>query len=159
MSAIKFLRLKIFFSTVLLLTFFSCNKKAEKAISKDNEITFVSISNVSGNLGNYRIIKITKDSITSEQGNTTEQIHKQWASTISPKTWKELISVFDLKTLDHIKSSESIQAKGGTDEVFQIKTSKKSHVYVNSYNDPLHYQQFERFKSQVEKIIPTKYHQ
>jgi len=157
MSAIKFLGLKMFFSTVLLLTFFSCNKQTEKNIPKHNEIKFISISNVSGNLGNYTIIKITKDSITSEQGNTAKQIHKQWSSKIHPKVWKGLISCFDLKTLEHIKSSESIQAKGGTDEVFQIKTSKRSHVYVNSYLDTLHYKQLERFKSQLEKILTTEH--
>lgn len=153
MSAIKFLGLKIFFSTVLLLIFLSCNEEAKKNIFESNEITFISFSNVSGNLGNYRIIKITQDSITAETGNTTRQTHQQWASKTSPKIWKELTSYFDLKSLDHIKSSESIQAKGGTDEVFQIKTSKKSHVYVNSYHDTLHYKQFERFKSQLEKIL------
>jgi protein gp37 len=157
MSAKKFLRLKIFFSTVLLLIFVSCNKRTEKPVPKNNKITFISVSNVSGNLGNYRIIKVTKDSITLKQGNTAKQIHKQWASSIQPKVWKKLISSFDLKTLDQIKSSESIQAKGRTDEVFQIKTSKKSHVYVNSYNDTLHYKQFERFKSQLEKILPTEH--
>ncbi|MCE3076779.1 hypothetical protein [Chryseobacterium gwangjuense] len=157
MSAIKFLRLKIFFSTVLLLIFFSCNKKSKKTISKNNEITSISVSNVSGNLGNYRIIKITKDSITLKQGNTARQIHKQWASSINPEVWKQLIFSFDAATLNKIKSSESIQAKGGTDEVFQIKTSKKSHIYVNSYNDTLHYKQFERFKSQLEKILPKEH--
>lgn len=151
MSAIKFLCLKIFFSTVLLLIFISCHKKTEKTPPKSNEITFISISKVSVNLANYSIIKITKDSIISEQGNTAKQIHKQWASEIRPKVWKELIAVFDLKTLNHIKSSESIQAKGGTDEVFQIKTTKKSHVYVNSYHDPIHYKQFDRFKLQLKK--------
>ncbi|WBV61696.1 hypothetical protein PFY12_06125 [Chryseobacterium camelliae] len=157
MSAIKFLRLKIFFSTVLLLIFFSCNKKAKKTVSKTNEITSVSFSNVSGNLGNYRIIKITKDSITLEQGNTTRQTHKQWASGINPHVWKQLVSSFNIATLGKIKSSESIQAKGGTDEVFQVKTSKKSHVYVNSYNDTIHYKQFEKFKSQLEKILPKEH--
>lgn len=157
MSAIKFLRLKIFFSTVLLLIFFSCNKKTGKTISNNNEITSISFSHVSGNLGNYRIIKITKDSITLEQGNTTRQIHKQWTSSVKPEVWKQLTFSFDAKTLDKIKSSESIQAKGGTDEVFQIKTSKKSHVYVNSYNDTLHYKQFAKFKSQLEKILPKEH--
>lgn len=153
MSAIKFLGLKIFFSTVLLLIFLSCNEETKKNISESNKITFISFSNVSGNLGNYQIIKITQDSITSESGNTARQTHKQWASKTPPKIWKQLTSYFDLKSLDHIKSSESIQAKGGTDEVFQIKTLKKSHVYVNSYHDTLHYKQFERFKSQLEKIL------
>lgn len=153
MSAIKFLGLKIFFSTVLLLTFFSCSSKTEKTIPKNNEITFISVSNVSGNLDNYRLIKITRDSIVSEQGNTAKQIHKQRAFAIQTKTWKELTQTFNLKTLDHIKSSESIQAKGGTDEVFQIRTSKKSHVYVNSYHDTIHYKQFQRFKTQLEKIL------
>jgi len=157
MSAIKFLGLKIFFSTVLLLIFVSCHKRTEKPALKNNEITFISISNVSGNLGNYRIIKITRDSIILKQGNTAKQTHKQWASSIQPKAWKKLISSFDLKTLDQIKSSESIQAKGETDEVFQIKTSKKSHVYVNSYNDTIHYKQFQRFKSQLEKILPKEH--
>lgn len=153
MSAIKFLGLKILFSTVLLLIFLSCNEEAKKDIPKSNTITLISFSNVSGNLGNYRIIKITQDSITSETGNTTRQTHQHWASKISPKRWEQLTSSFDLKSLDHIKSSESIQAKGGTDEVFQIKTSKKSHVYVNSYHDTIHYKQFQRFKSQLEKIL------
>src|SRR5215813_5313380 len=122
MSAIKFLCLKIFFSTVLLLIFLSCNQEAKKNIPTRNEITLINYSNVSGNLGDYRIIKITRDSITSEKGNTTRQTHQQWASKTSPKVWKEISSSFDLKSLNRIKSSESIQAKGGTDEVFQIKT-------------------------------------
>lgn len=149
--------MKIFFSTVLLLIFLSCSQEAKKNIPTSNEITLISYSNVSGNLGDYRIIKITRDSITSEKGNTTRQTHQQWASKIHPKAWRDLTSSFDLKSLDHIKSSESIQAKGGTDEVFQIKTSKKSHVYVNSYHDTIHYKQFEKFKSQLEKILPTEH--
>ncbi|WP_326980887.1 hypothetical protein VUJ46_11245 [Chryseobacterium sp. MYb264] len=160
MSAIKNLRLKIFFPTFLLLIFFSCEQKKEipvKAAATSNEITFVGFSKVGGKGGNYRTIKITKDSIQLEQGSTVTKKHKQWASSVTPDHWKLLTSSFDLTTLDHIKSSESVQAQDGIDETFRIKTTKKSHVYVNSYHDSIHYKQFEKFKSQLDKILPKEY--
>ncbi|MCW3160027.1 hypothetical protein [Chryseobacterium oryctis] len=157
MSAIKKMGLKIFFSTVLLLIFFSCDKKSEKPATNYNEITLIKLSNVGGKLGNYRNIKITKDSIKLEQGVVAKNIHKTWNSSISPEIWKQLSSTIDIKTLDKVKSSESKQAKNGIDETFQIKTTKKSHVFVNSYNDTIHYKQFRKFKSQLEKILPKEY--
>lgn len=159
MSAIKNLRSKIFFPTFLLLIFFSCEQKKvpTQPETTSNEITFIGVSKVGGKGGNYRTIKITKDSIKLEQGSTATQKHKQWASAMHPENWKQLTSSFDLTTLDKIKSSESLQAQDGMDETFQIKTSKKSHVYVNSYNDSIHYKQFEKFKSQLDKILPKEY--
>jgi len=159
MLAIKNARLKIFFPTFLLLTFFSCEQK-NKAPAKaetSNAITFIGVSEVGGKSGNYRIVKISQDSVKLEQGSTVSQKHRQWTSGISKEDWKNLTASFDIRTLDKITSSESLQAQGGTDETFQIKTSKRSHVFVNSNHDSIHYRQFEKFKSQLDKILPKEY--
>lgn len=159
MPAIRNYSLKISFSTLLLLVSFSCDKKTGKApiINSPNEITFISLSNIGGDLGNYRIIKVTKDSIHLEKGIAAHKIHQQWSSTINPEIWKNLISSIEIEDLDYIKSSPSIQPVEGIDETFQIKTSKKSHVYVNSYNDTIHYRQLQKFKDRLEKILPKEY--
>ncbi|KMQ61274.1 hypothetical protein ACM39_17815 [Chryseobacterium sp. FH2] len=157
MPAIKNTGLKILFLTVLLPAFFSCDKKQEKPIVNSNEITLIKLSNVGGQLGSYRNIKVSKDSISIEQGILSRNTHKKWSSAITHETWNQLSSSIDVKTLDKIKSSESKQAEDGIDETFQIKTPKQSHVFVNSYNDTIHYKQFEKFKSQLEKILPKEY--
>lgn len=158
MSAIKINGLKIFFSIFLLLTLFSCNKENSEQNSlsaKPEEITFIGLSNVGGQQGYYRIIKITKDSIHLETGTNEGKKNKNWNQSITPKTWKKLTSWFKIKDLSFVESSPSIQNIDGIDESFQIKTTKKSHVFVNAYND-VHYQQFENFKNQLNTILPQE---
>ncbi|MFC3755805.1 hypothetical protein ACFONJ_07495 [Chryseobacterium tructae] len=153
-------RLKILFSIFLLSAFFSCdNKKSEKPVTKGNpnEITFIGISNIGGNQGYYRIIKITKDSIAAEKGTTSNKAHKTWASGINSDTWKQLTSSIKVKDLDHIKSSPSQQSVDRIDETFQIRTPKKAHIYVNSFVDTIHYKQFQQLKEQLDKILPKEY--
>jgi GTP-binding protein EngB required for normal cell division len=158
MPAIRNSVLKITFSMLLLLVFFSCEEKAQKPlISRSDEITFVGLSNVGGDMGYYRVIKITKDSIHAEQKNAARKVHQQWNSAISSKTWKQLVSSINIQTLDKVKSSPSVQPVDGTDETFQIKTLKKSHVYVNSYVDTIHYKQLQKLKSRIEEILPKEY--
>ena len=156
MSAIKNLGLKIFSPILLLLIFFSCNSKQDEKIpSKNpNEIIFIGYSDVGGSLGEYKIIKITKDSIHLEQGVADNKIHKEWHSAITPQIWKNITSTIDVRTLDKIKSSPSKQSVDGIDETFQIRTPKKSHVYVNSYIDTVYYKQFQELKNQLEIILP-----
>lgn len=152
--------LKILFSILLLSAFFSCDsKKAEPFDSYKNpyEITFVSVSEIGGNLGSYRIIKATKDSVFAEKGMTANQTHKKWSSAINPEIWKKLISSVKITDLDYIKSSPSQQSVDGTDETFQIRTPKKSHIYVNAYADTLHYKQLQQLKEQLDKILPKEY--
>jgi len=160
MPAIKNTYLKLLFSMFLLPAFFSCDKSKEpvSAASKNpNEITFISLSNIGGDQGDYKIIKVTKDSIHAEQGITARQIHKEWDSAISMQTWNNLISPINTKELDVIESSPSKQSVDGIDETFQIRTPKKSHIYVNSYADTLHYRQLKLFKEQLNLILPTEY--
>lgn len=150
--------LKILFSMFLLLIFFSCSEQNAKR-NNDSEketITFISLSDIGGQLGYYRIIKITKDSIFLETGQTAIKKHQEWHSAIQPNAWNKITSSFKIKNLDNIKSSPSIQPIDGIDESFQIKTTKKSHVYVNAQND-IHYRQFADFKKEIFKIIPKKY--
>ncbi|MBB4806315.1 hypothetical protein HNP38_001587 [Chryseobacterium defluvii] len=152
--------MKIFFSAFLLLTFFSCTEKAssEKPVPENSdEITFISLSQIGGHLGNYRIIKATKDSIYLEKGSTSSKTHKEWSSTIKPAIWKQLVSSVNVKDLDHILSSLSIQSADGVDETFQIRTPKKGHVYVNAYYDTIRYKQLQALKDQLEAIIPKEY--
>lgn len=158
MSAVKISDLKIFVSMFLLLIFFSCNDKIadKKPNSKTEEIIFIGLSEIGGQLGFYRVIKVTKDSIHFKTGATSTKKHKEWHSTIKPETWKSMTSSFKIKNLDYIKSSPSIQPIDGIDESFQIKTNKKSHVYVNAHSD-IHYNQFARFKQELLKIIPQEY--
>lgn len=158
MSAIKIKVLKTFFSTLLLLTLFSCNKESRESKSSGNaeEITFIGLSNIGGELGNYRIIKITKDSIHLETGINAGEKHREWHKAISSKTWKKLTSSFKVNDLSLIQSSPSIQGIDGIDETFQIKTTKSSHVFVNAYSDT-HYRQFENFKNQLSIILPKEY--
>ncbi|WP_223560153.1 hypothetical protein [Chryseobacterium lathyri] len=160
MPAIKNTYLKLLFLLFLLPAFFSCDKKKEltSAIPKNpNEITFISVSNIGGDQGDYKIIKVTKDSIHAEKGITARQIHKEWDSAISIQTWNNLISPIKIKDLDVIQSSPSQQSVDGIDETFQIRTPKKSHIYVNSYADTLHYRQLKQFKEQLNLILPTEY--
>jgi len=159
MSAIKIIVLKIFFSMLLLLTLFSCSKKSgesKSASGNTEEITFIRLSNIGGEKGNYRTIKITKDSIHLETGINAGEKHREWSTSITPKMWTKLISSFKVRDLSYIKSSPSIQGIDGIDESFQIKTTKKSHVFVNAYND-IHYRQFEDFKNQLNLILPKEY--
>ena len=158
MSAIKRNGLKILFSIFSLLTLLSCNKEnSDKKVSsgKPEEITFIGLSNVGGQQGYYRIIKITKDSIHLETGTNEGKKNKNWRQPITPKTWKKLMSWFKIKDLSFIESSPSIQNIDGIDESFQIKTTKRSHVFVNAYNDR-HYRQFENFKNQLNTILPQE---
>lgn len=160
MPAIKNIPLKILFSMFLLPAFFSCDQKKEKTLPshKDpNGITFISLSNVGGDEGDYTIIKVTRDSIHAEKGITARQIHQEWDSAISVQTWNHLISSIHTKDLDEIESSPSHQSVDGIDETFQIRTPKKSHIYVNSYADTVHYRQLKKFKEQLNIILPTEY--
>ena len=156
----KNIALKILFSIFLLSAFFSCDqKKAAKSVTPKNpdNITFISLSQVGGSRGRYRIIKITEDSITAEKGSTSGKTHAEWAAAMNANTWKQLTSLIRVKDLDDIKSSPSLQSVDGTDETFQIRTPKKSHIYVNSYADTLHYGQFQRLKEQIDKMLPKEY--
>lgn len=157
MSAIKSSSWKIIFSIVLLLIFFSCDNKQEKSsVPKNpNEITFISVSHIGGKLGNYKIVKATKDSISLEQGVTSSKKHQYWSSPIQSKDWQYLASVLNVKTLDSIKSSPS--TIDGIDETFQIRTPKRAHIYVNSYYDTIHYKQLQKLKKRIEEILPKEY--
>jgi hypothetical protein len=159
MSAIKYLSLKIFSLTVLLLIFFSCDRKKNENISSTNpsEIISINYSDIGGQLGNYKIVKVTKDSIHLETGITNKKIHKEWKSAITPQIWAKLTSTIDVKTLDKIKSSPSKQSVDGFDETFQIRTPKKYHAYVNSYADTVYYKQLQKLKDQILNILPTEY--
>lgn len=160
MPATKKLHLKIQFSILLLSAFFSCDsKKTEPPVSQKNpyEITFISVSDIGGYLGNYRIVKATKDSVFAEKGMTANQSHKAWSSAMDSDTWKKLVSTIRITDLDHIKSSPSQQSVDGTDETFQIRTPKKSHIYVNAYADTLHYKQLQQLKERLDKILPKEY--
>ncbi len=158
MSAVKTHDLKALLSMFLLLTIFSCSEKSSKnkPSPRDPEkINFISLSNVGGELGNYSSYKITRDSIHFEGGMTANQKHYEWQKAITPQIWKNLISSIKIKDLGLIESSPSIQPIDGIDETFQIKTTKKSHVFVNAYSDT-HYRQFEEFKIKLENLTPKK---
>ncbi|MCT2562699.1 hypothetical protein [Chryseobacterium herbae] len=160
MPAIKNNYLKLLFSLFLLPAFFSCDKKKEQipaALQHPNEITFISLSNIGGEQGNYKIIKVTKDSIHAEQGIAEQQTHQEWSSAITAQNWKNLIASIKVKDLDEIQSSPSKQSVDGIDETFQIRTPKKSHIYVNSYADTVHYKQLKQFKEQLNLLLPTEY--
>ncbi|MGK6344329.1 hypothetical protein ACMGDK_19125 [Chryseobacterium sp. DT-3] len=160
MPAIKNTYLKLLFSLFLLPAFFSCDKKKEPTSASHknpNEITFISVSNIGGDQGDYKIIRVTKDSIHAQKGITARQTHQEWDSAISIQTWNNLISPINIKDLDVIQSSPSQQSVDGIDETFQIRTPKKSHLYVNSYADTLHYRQLKQFKEQLNLILPTEY--
>jgi hypothetical protein len=158
MSAIKNNSWKLFFSTFLLLIFFSCSSKEEKKTDNPpEEIDYIILSYVGGGSGNYKIIKVKKDSLYLEKGVAAKNMHNEQRVAINNLVWKRLISPVDIKTLGLIKSSPSTQSVDGTDETFQIKTKKKSHVYVNAYNDTIHYRQLQKVKTELEKILPKEY--
>ncbi|MDQ1805517.1 hypothetical protein RAH57_16070 [Chryseobacterium sp. CKR4-1] len=161
MSAVRNLVLRILFSMFLLLTFFSCSQKEKKAPvpQNPNEITFISVSNIGGILGDYRIIKVTKDSISLEKGTTAKKTHQYWSSSMHANKWKHLVSSLDIRTLNSIKSSPSAQSVDGVDETFQIRAPKKAHVYVNAYQDTIHYSQLQTLKNRIEEILPKEYQQ
>ena len=115
------------------------------------------MSHIGGTLGEYTIVKITKDSVFAEKGATANKTHKEWASSINIDTWKRLISPINVNDLDDIKSSPSQQPVDGIDETFQIRTPAKSHIYVNSFADTVHYRQLQQFKEQLVLILPKEY--
>ncbi len=157
MSAIKYPGLKIFSLFILLLIFISCNRKESGSSNDPNGIISISYSEIGGPLGNYSIIKVTRDSIHLEQGVTKTKIHKEWNSAVSPQTWKRLVSNIDVKALDRIKSSPSQQSVDGFDETFQIRTPKKYHAYVNAFADTAYYGQLKKLKDQMRALLPTEY--
>lgn len=159
MSAIKNIGLKFFFPLLLLLIFFSCDSKKTENISqyKPNEIISINYSDIGGELGNYKIVKVTKDSIHLEMGITHNKIHKEWKSKITPQIWQRITSTIDVKTLDKIQSSPSHQSVDGIDETFQIRTPKNYHVYVNAYADTVYYKQLQKLKDQIVNILPEEY--
>lgn len=160
MPTTKNIHLKTLFSILLLSAFFSCDKQKQESpvASKNlNEITSIRISHIGGTLGEYKIVKVTKDSVFAEKGATANKTHQEWASAINPDTWKQLKSSINMKDLDHIKSSPSQQSVDGIDETFQIRTSKKIHIYVNSFADTEHYKQLQQFKEQLDQILPKEY--
>lgn len=160
MPTTKKIHLKILFSIFLLSAFFSCDpKKQEQTVAhkNPNEITSISVSHIGGTLGEYRIIKATKDSVFAEKGATAKHIHKEWSSAINTDTWKRLVSSVKTSDLDRIKSSPSQQSVYGIDETFQIRTPKKAHFYVNSFADTAHYKQLQQLKEQLDKILPKEY--
>ena len=160
MPTTKNIHLKILFSIFLLSVFFSCDSKKQKQTvlhKNPDEITFISVSHIGGTLGEYRIIKVKKDSIFAEIGATANHTHKEWASSINTDTWKQLISYINSKDLDYIKSSPSQQSVDGIDETFQIRTPKKSHIYVNSFADTVHYKQLQQLKEHLDLILPKEY--
>ncbi|SDJ40419.1 hypothetical protein [Chryseobacterium jejuense] len=158
MPTTKNVYLKLIFPIFLLSAFFSCDsKKSKHPVASTNEITFIRLSHIGGTMGEYRIIKVTKDSVFAEKGATANKLHKEWASPINIDTWKQLISSINIKDLDKIKSSPSQQSVDGIDETFQIRTSKKAHFYVNSFADPEHYKQLQQFKEQLDNILPKEY--
>lgn len=160
MPTTKNLHLKILFSIFLLSALFSCDTKPQRppsASKNSDEIHSISISHIGGTLGEYTIIKVTKDSVFAEKGATINHTHQQWVSAISNDTWKRLISSINVKDLDDIKSSPSQQSVDGIDETFQIRTPKKAHIYVNSFADTEHYKQLQQFKEQLDNILPKEY--
>lgn len=158
MPTTKNVYLKLIFPIFLLSAFFSCDsKKSKQPVPSKNEITFIRLSHIGGTMGEYRIIKVTKDSIFAEKGATVNKIHHEWASAINMDTWKQLTSSINVKDLDKIKSSPSQQSVDGIDEIFQIRTPKKAHFYVNSFADPVHYKQLQQLKEQLDNILPKEY--
>lgn len=159
MPTTKNTSLKILFSIFLLSVFFSCEtKKQETVLPKNsNEITFISMSHIGGILGEYKIVKVNKDSIFAEVGATANHTHKEWTSSINTDTWKQLVSYINSKDLDDIKSSPSQQSVDGIDETFQIRTPKKSHIYVNSFADTVHYKQLQQLKEHLNLLLPKEY--
>lgn len=158
MSAIKISGLKIFFPVFLLLIF-SCSKSSDSKDKTTSEETleYVIFSKVGGDEGNYKTIKITQDSILLDVGKTSKNIHRSWKMPLTENGKKQLFSIFKINQLPFIKSSESRQATDGTDETFQIKTSRTSYVFVNAYNDEYNYRQLKNFKTQLEKLIPKEF--
>lgn len=156
MSAVKIKGLKSFFSMFLLLIFFSCeNKNTQKQNTKEEKIESISVSHIGGRNGFYEIIKIRRDSLFFESGTSKPAKNTNWKNAVNISSWDALTSSFKLKNLDSIRSSPSIQHLDGIDETFIIKTNKKSHIYVNAYND-VNYYQFENFKQKLEKILSQK---
>lgn len=159
MSAIRNTGLKFFVPLLLLLMFFSCDSPKTTNISSDdpNKIIAINYSDIGGELGNYTIVKVTKDSIHLETGITHNKTHKAWKSKITPQIWERITSTIDVKTLDDIQSSPSKQSVDGIDETFQIRTPKKYHAYVNAYADTAHYRQLQKLKDQILNILPEEY--
>lgn len=153
----KYNGLNVFLSFILLLIFFSCTQKKETQISSSSgpeKIQSIVFSNIGGKLGNYKIVKITQDSVCIESGTTVNNQYKKWCNAISPKVWGHFCKSLPIKVLDSIRSQPSLQPFDQADETFQIKTSKKNHFYVNSYNDTVYYHYLQDVKNKIQDFLP-----
>jgi len=159
MPAINYFGKKVMAPLLLLLASFSCNGNTSETASsrKPDEIISISYSDIGGEEGEYKIVRITRDSVHAEAGTTRTKTHHEWKSAISLKTWHSLTSALDINTLGRIKSSPSKQSVDGYDETFQIRTAEKYHAYVNSYADTVYYKQLQRLKDRIRIIIPPEY--
>ncbi|WP_209390434.1 hypothetical protein [Chryseobacterium sp. RR2-3-20] len=156
MSAVKIISSKSFFLTFLLLIFLSCDyKKGDTQNTDEEKIEVMTLSHIGGENGFYEIIKIKKDSIFFDSGTSKPSKNNNWKNALSKDDWQLLSSSIKIKNLDSIRSSPSIQHLDGIDETLIIKTSKKSHIFVNSYND-IHYNQIEILKNRLNNIISKK---
>ena len=158
-SAVKSTVTKIFGAAVLLLISYACVQKNASADLKNSaeEIVSLKYSNIGGMQGSYRIFTATEDSIKFENGLSVNKTHKEWRAKMSVENWKKLTSALDLKTLGKIKSSPSMQPVDGIDETFQVKTNKKTQVFVNAYNDSSNYRQLQNLKTAFENMLPKEY--
>ncbi|KQR93670.1 hypothetical protein ASG01_07265 [Chryseobacterium sp. Leaf180] len=158
-SAVRNNMAKIFGAVFLLLVFFSCMQKNTTSVTKNSgeEILSLTYSNVGGMQGSYRTFTATKDSIKFENGQSVNNIHKEWRAKMSPENWKKLTSTLDVKTLSKITSSPSMQPVDGIDETFKVNTTRKTQVFVNSYNDKINYSQLQNLKTKFEKMLPKEY--
>jgi hypothetical protein len=157
-SAVRNNMAKIFGAVFLLLVFFSCMQKNNSVTkTSEEEILSLTYSSVGGMQGYYRTFTATKDSIKFENGQSVNNLHKEWGAKMPAESWKKLTSTIDLKTVGKILSSPSKQPVDGIDETFQVKTNKKTQVFVNSFDAKTNYSQLQNLKTEFEKMLPKEY--
>lgn len=158
-SAMKIFSITNLCILFFLLTFFSCAQKNRADISKNEpeKIVLLKYGNVGGMQGFYRTFTATQDSVHFETGQYANKTHKEWHAKMPAKTWQKITALIDLNTVATVKSSPSMQPVDGVDETFQIKTNKKTQVFVNAAEAQPQYQQLEQLKTEFEKILPEKY--
>ncbi|AQX03811.1 hypothetical protein BAX97_11625 [Elizabethkingia meningoseptica] len=160
MPTIKHFSWRVLFFPVLLLAFFSCKKtQVSQVIHNDSseKIESISLTTEGGELGYFRNITITKDSVLFVQRQIApSQVDNTKKTTISAQEWNTLVSDLDIQKFSKIKNGQSYQPVDGTDDIWEIKTSLNHYHIVNGNIDTVNYKPLKVLQSRLEELIQKK---
>lgn len=139
---------------VLFFTIFSCNTSAQnkKKLDQNTDIQAITYTHTAGR-GGRTSITATKDSlISTATGGRFTQTPK-FSKKINSADWKKLVSAININTLEKTKSGAVRGVYDGSDEIFEIKTSKKEYRLVNVLDSTTNYKQLGSVKTLLQNMV------